>query len=176
MSDIDRRHLLATALSTPAFLPGLAEARAIIGKPAPKFSLTTFDRRQITSEELIGKVVVLNYWAVWCGPCKRELPEIDSYVRRKGGDDLKIFAVTVDDTATDSQLRPLASLLSFPLVTRINGTGYGRIDGAVPSNYVIDRSGVLRYARAEAFDYSSFDHLITPLLAENRRSSPSAST
>ncbi len=165
MSDIDRRILLGAGLSA-GLLPGLAEAKAMIGKPAPKFTLTTFDRRKVASEDLIGKVVVLNYWAVWCGPCKRELPEIDSYVRSKGGNDLKIFAVTIDNTVTNNELKPLASVLSFPLVTRISGNGYGPIGGAIPSNYVIDRSGILRYAQAEAFDYNSFGRLITPLLAE----------
>ena len=75
-------------------------------------------------------MVVLNYWAVWCGPCKAELPMIDAYVRKLGGDDLKVFAVTVDDTVSDGQLKPLASVLSFPLVTRIDSMSYGTIDGA----------------------------------------------
>lgn len=168
MSSIDRRVLLGAGLAAAgtSLFPSLAEAKANIGKPAPKFSLTTFDRRKVTSAELAGKVIVLNYWAVWCGPCKQELPEIDRYVRKKGGDDLKVFAVTVDDTVSDSQLKPLAGVLSFPLVTRISGSGYGAIGGAIPSNYVIDRSGILRYAQANAFSYQAFDNLITPLLAE----------
>ncbi|ESQ93391.1 TlpA family protein disulfide reductase [Asticcacaulis benevestitus] len=168
MSSIDRRVLLGAGLTTvgASLFPTLAEARAAIGKPAPKFTLTTFDRRKVTSAELAGKVIVLNYWAVWCGPCKQELPEIDRYVRKKGGDDLKVFAVTVDDAVSDSQLKPLAGVLSFPLVTRISGSGYGAIGGAIPTNYVIDRSGVLRYAKADAFSYQTFDSLITPLLAE----------
>lgn len=171
MSSIDRRVLL-TAGAGALLTPLSAEAKAMIGKPAPKFTLTTFDRKKVSSEDLRGKVVVLNYWAVWCGPCKHELPEIDSYMRRKGGDDLKIFAVTVDDTVSDNELKPLASVLSFPLVTRIGGGGYGPIGGAIPSNYVIDRAGILRYAQANAFDYHSFDTLISPLLAETAPAAP----
>ncbi len=145
---MDRRVLITTGLATGALtVAGGARATPAIGRPAPKFSLTTFDHRHVRLADLAGKVVVLNYWAVWCGPCKAELPMIDAYVRKRGGDDLKVFAVTVDDTVSDDQLKPLASVLSFPLVTRIDSFSYGTIDGAVPTNYVIGRDGTCAMPR-----------------------------
>ena len=165
MSLITRRSIVATSLAAGLTIATGADAKPNIGKPAPKFTLHTFDRRKITMAELAGKVIVLNFWAVWCGPCKQELPDIDSYVRAKGGDDLKVFAVTVDDTVADKDLKPLASVLSFPLVSRIDGN-YGAIGGAVPSNYIIDRNGILRYAAAGAFSYGNFAATVGPLLAE----------
>lgn len=172
MTGIDRRTALTTGLAATALLmtapPSYAGTRALVGQPAPKFTLTTFAHQRVKLADLTGEVVVLNYWAVWCGPCKRELPDIDAYVRRRGADAPRVFAVTVDDTVTDSQLKPLAGVLSFPLVTRIDSFAYGPIDGAVPSNYVIDRAGIVRYARAGAFSLAELDQLITPLLAEPR--------
>ncbi len=165
---MDRRTLITAGACAGAALafgrPALA--KAVIGQPAPKFSLTTFDHHHVKLAELAGKVIVLNYWAVWCGPCKAELPMIDAYVRKRGGDDLKVFAVTVDDTVSDNALKPLASVLSFPLVTRIDSMSYGAIDGAIPTNYVIGRDGTLRYAKAAAFSYDSFAATVEPLLAE----------
>lgn len=174
MHTIDRRTVLTTGLAASAALitASGAQARAVVGKPAPKFTLTTFDHKRVKLADLAGEVVVLNYWAVWCGPCKRELPDIDTYVRSKGTNAPKVFAVTIDDTTSDKQLKPLANVLSFPLVIRIDSMSYGTIDGAVPSNYVIDRNGILRYARAAAFTLADFDHLITPLLAEPRPATP----
>ena len=164
---MDRRQLIAAGAGAAGLvLAGHASARAAIGKPAPKFTLTTFDRRKIGLADLQGKVIVLNYWAVWCGPCKAELPMIDAYVRKSGGDDLKVFAVTVDDTVADSALKPLASVLSFPLIARLDSLSYGTIGGAVPTNYVIGRDGTLRYARAAAFTFDSFGAVVGPLLAE----------
>lgn len=141
--------------------PALAAA---VGKAAPKFTLTTFDGEKVELADLKGQVVVLNYWATWCGPCKRELPVLDAYRRSHPG--LKIYAVATEDSVPDAKLRPLASVLSFPLIAKLSGRGYGMIDGAVPTNYVIDRQGVLRYAKAEAFDRGSLDAVLSPLLAE----------
>lgn len=174
MSLISRRSIIASGLAAgvSAGLVTTAEANPKIGKPAPKFTLHTFDHRKITQADLAGQVVVLNFWAVWCGPCKAELPAIDAYVR-KAGPDLRVFAVTVDNTVDDSALKPLAAVLSFPLVTRIDGN-YDAIGGAVPSNFIIDRNGILRYAEANAFSYGSFAATVAPLLAETAAPVPSA--
>lgn len=176
MSFVSRRTVVTGGLAAglSAGLVTSAQARPKIGQPAPKFTLHTFDHRKITQADLAGQVVVLNFWAVWCGPCKAELPAIDAYVR-KASSDLRVFAVTVDNAVSDSALKPLASVLSFPLVTRIDGR-YGAIDGAVPSNYIIDRNGILRYAEANAFSYDSFAAMVGPLLAEKATPLPSAAT
>ena len=51
------------------------------GQKAPDFTITTFDKTRIRSEELRGQVVIVNYWATWCSPCKKELPGLDAYYR-----------------------------------------------------------------------------------------------
>ncbi|MDR3506867.1 MAG: TlpA disulfide reductase family protein [Caulobacteraceae bacterium] len=159
-----RTGLIGAALATTmAATPGLA---AQVGKPAPAFTVTTFDHQTLSLDDLRGKVIVLNYWATWCAPCRAEMAAFDSYLRSHHTDDLKVFAITVDSTATPYQLRALARALAFPLILRLEGWGYGQIGGAVPTSYVIDRAGVLRYARAGAFTEASFDALITPMLAE----------
>jgi cytochrome c biogenesis protein CcmG, thiol:disulfide interchange protein DsbE len=62
-------------------------------------------------------------------------------------------------------LKKVAGALSYPLATDLKGS-YGIIDGAVPSNYVIDRHGIVRYAKAGSFDATEFKELIEPLLRE----------
>jgi cytochrome c biogenesis protein CcmG, thiol:disulfide interchange protein DsbE len=137
---------------------------AKIGRPAPTFTVTTFDKRKISLPDLAGKVVVLNFWATWCAPCRVELPMLDGYLRRHPSDDLKLFAVTTEGSVPNSKLQPLASLLSFPLATSISGRAYGPLEG-VPTNYVIDRGGIVRYARSGAFTEDAFDEVVRPLLA-----------
>lgn len=171
MANIDRRHLVAGGLAAAALGQALpAYAGAVVGKPAPKFKVTTFDHKTYSLADLKGNVILLNYWATWCGPCRVELPLIDSYLRgyrnKIGRDDLKIFAVTVDDTVSNSQLKPLASVLSFPLASHLDSWAYGAIGGAVPSNYVIDREGILRYAEAAAFTFDTLNEALSAPLLE----------
>lgn len=137
-----------------------------VGQAARPFTVTTFAKQKVRLADLRGKVVVINYWATWCAPCKSEMPMMDVVHRRFHDNGLEIFAVTTEDSVPPYQLRRVASLLSFPLATKLSGPGYGAINGAVPSSYVIDRSGTLRYAKAGAFTLESFQAVILPLLRE----------
>jgi peroxiredoxin len=153
---------LALAFSTAAAAP----AANGVGQPARAFTITTFGHDKVKLADLRGKVVVLNYWATWCAPCKHEMPMMDAVNRRFHAQGLEIYAVTTEDSVAPYQLKRVADLLSFPLATRLSGSGYGSIDGAVPTSYVIDRSGTLRYAKAGAFDLDSFQAVVLPLLRE----------
>jgi len=135
------------------------------GDPAPQFIVDLFGKQKITSDQLRGQVVIINRWATWCGPCKRELPELDTYYRQHAKDGLRIFAVTTEDSIPDYQLKPLADVLAFPLAHRVTGSAFDIMDG-VPTNYIIDRNGVIRYAKANAFDAATLDAVVGPLLAE----------
>ena len=181
MTYIARRRLIG-GLMAGAMLAeaGAANATPKVGKPAPKFIVTTFDRQKVSLTDLAGDVVILNYWATWCGPCRAELPLISGWVKayqqKTGRDDLKVFAITTEGSVPDTALKPLAKVLSFPLATRIDTWSYGPIDNAVPSNYIIDRSGVLRYARAAAFSAEALNELLPPLLTEGRPATPAPAT
>lgn len=135
-----------------------------VDQPAPDFRLTTFDGHKLSLADFKGQVVVLNFWATWCGPCKRELPLLESFYRKQQSSGLVILAVATEDSLTPYQLRPLAKVLTLPMVKRFKGD-YGDIK-ELPTNFVIDRKGVLRYAEAGAFTEDSIVEVLAPLLAE----------
>lgn len=139
---------------------------ASVGKKAPDFELVTLDKKVVHLTDLKGQVVVLNYWATWCGPCRVEMPMFDKYVRAHQGQGLQVFSITTEGSVPAYRLRPLAKVLSFPLSTKLRGGGYGVIKDAVPTSYVIDRAGVVRVAQAGSFSEAAFDKAVTPLLAE----------
>ena len=134
------------------------------------FRASTMDGQHVRLADLKGQVVVLNFWATWCGPCRNELPLLDGYARMVKAQGLRVLAVDYNDpTASTQQLRDIARKASLSFVFRFDGD-YRPIGGAVPTSFVIDRAGVLRYAgpakTASPSNMAKVNALITPLLAE----------
>lgn len=156
--------VLALAAATP-FLLGAGGTAPKTGVAAADFSLTTFAKRKVRLSELRGKVVVVNYWATWCAPCKAEMPMMHDYFAANRDRGLEMFGVTTEDSVPQFKLKKLSDALSYPLAAKISG-GYGAIGNAVPSTYIIDRRGILRVAKAGAFSEAEFRKAVDPLLAE----------
>lgn len=151
--------LTACILSTQA-----VAATVKVGEPAPNFELTLIDGSKISLEQLRGNVVVLNFWATWCVPCRTELPTLDAFYQQHASDGLKIYTITTEDSVPIFQLKKLFSVMHMGAAKRIKGP-YGVLVG-VPTNFVIDRSGRVRYAKAGAFDNDDLNTVIMPLLKE----------
>jgi cytochrome c biogenesis protein CcmG/thiol:disulfide interchange protein DsbE len=144
---------------------GPAKPHFEVGKPAPDFQVTTADGQKLKLSDFKGQVLVLNFWATWCGPCKQELPLLEGYYRARQAAGLRILAVATEDSLTPYQLRPLAKILTIPMVKRFKGDDYGEIK-MLPTNFVVDRKGILRYAQAGGFTLDSMNEVLVPLLEE----------
>jgi thiol-disulfide isomerase/thioredoxin len=138
----------------------------VINGPAPDFRARTFDGRDVTMADYKGQVLIINFWATWCAPCKKELPLLDGYFTeaQKRNYGLKILAITTEDSIPIRDLSPLAKQVSFDMARHFHGP-YGVLKG-VPTNYVIDRNGILRYAKAAAFKIDDLNALLIPLLQQ----------
>jgi thiol-disulfide isomerase/thioredoxin len=158
--------IVPTVLTT-IVLACMTTARAndvIVGRPAPDFHATTFDGRNISLADYHGRVLVINFWATWCGPCRRELPLLDAYYRVQKHAGLEVIAVATEDSVSPSQLKPLAALVTIPFIRRLSGP-YKVLKG-VPTNIVIDRNGTVRYAQARSFSLDDLNSILAPLLRE----------
>ena len=123
-------------LRSPILLPPRAESRTAV----PNVELVLVDGKRVHLADLRGQVVVLNYWATWCVPCRAELPLLDAYFwLREAGWPLKIFAVATEDSVPKNQLKKLFSVLSISPTDHIRGGPFAYIE-ALPTNFVIDRS------------------------------------
>ncbi len=138
-----------------------------IGKPAPDFTLTSFEGQQYSLSDLRGKVVVLNFWASWCKPCEQEAADLEAAWRmyQPGGE-----VVFIGVAWTDTEKNSLEYLQKFD-ITYPNGPDLGtRISQAyrttgVPETYIIDRDGLMAYVKLSPF--LSIDEIlmaIEPLL------------
>jgi peroxiredoxin len=141
-----------------------ALAKPKVGQPAPDFTVTTFGGHTVKLADLKGDVIILNFWATWCAPCREELPLLEAYFETYNKYGFQVLAVATEDSVPPDKLKLLAAKLRIPFVRRMKGP-YADLR-AVPTNFVIDRSGKLVYAKAGAFDQDGLEDLIIPLLKE----------
>lgn len=149
---------------------GLVKARAgpVDSGPAPDFSLTGFDGRKVTLNELRGQVVIVNFWASWCPPCREEAAYLEQTWRKYK--DRGVVFIGVD--YVDTEKEALAYIQEFD-ITYINGPDIGtaisdayNIQG-VPETFYVSKSGELRGVRIGPVKSPELDQKIDELLAED---------
>jgi thiol-disulfide isomerase/thioredoxin len=132
---------------SPLFLSAQAEDQPTIRfvrnpDPAPDFKLETLDGKPLTLAAYKGKVVLLNFWATWCGPCRAEIPDLIA-LQDKYGDRLQILGLVVDDDDQDAIKSFVSdSRINYPVALATNEIRlqYGGI-AALPTSFVIDPEG-----------------------------------
>ena len=133
---------LAAALTVP--MPALAAPPAI-GKPAPALIVRELDGHRFDLAKLRGKVVLVNFWATWCSPCRVEMPTLNAFYRRYRARGLELLGLSIDQAPDDGEVKKVMRQFSYPgalaSAARVNGFGE---PVAVPVTYVIDARGVLR--------------------------------
>ncbi len=116
-----------------------------------------------------GKVILLNFWASWCGPCMTELPHLAEWQRRHGDRGLQVIGVGLDDPAKLANVARTLKL-PFPVLRSPAATAtallrrWGDPLGVLPYTVVIDRDGTIVFRRAGPFDEEAFAAIVQPLL------------
>ena len=139
--------LLAALLAAP-----LAQA-VDAGQPAPTFALPTAKGEVVALEKLRGKVVYVDFWASWCGPCRRSFPWMNAIQQKYGPHGLTIVAINVDKKRSDAERFLAQNPAEFTVVYDEAGTtpsAYG-VKG-MPSSYLIDARGNVTFVERGFLD------------------------
>lgn len=131
-----------------------------VGKEAPDIALKDLDGKPLVLSQLRGRRVVLDFWATWCPPCKREIPHFVKLSNTYDADELVIIGISSEDEATIRSFRGSRGI-KYPLATaRVLPSPYGDIK-SIPTTFFIDRKGIIRDVLVGYHDFAQLNaHVI----------------
>lgn len=146
---------------------GVARAAAKDGRrPAPDFTLEDANGNKVTLSELKGKVVLLNFWATWCGPCKIEMPWFIDFQRKYKDRGFTVVAVSLDEDGWDA-VRPYTDEMqfNFPVVVGTDAIAekFGDVN-ALPTTLMINKQGEIVDSHQGLVDRAVYEEEIESLL------------
>jgi peroxiredoxin len=170
--------ILAAAVLSLAFLPalsaqetpeGLSKAQRMLYQagfgvpkqetPAPDFTLTNLDGKEVSLSDYRGKVVLLNLWATWCPPCRSEMPSMQELYERFPREDFTILAVAAPNPPRETRQK-IEEFISngsytFPVLLDNSHSVYRRYgSGSVPTSWIVDPDGNLAARLVGARDWN----------------------
>lgn len=135
---------------------------------APEYAFSTLDGTPMSSEALQGRVVVVNFWATWCGPCKLEMPALQSLHEDKAADGVVVIGLSTDAGGVEPIREFLAERgITYPVgrASRAHRSAFGGIRG-IPTTFVIDREGVVQHRVVGYFAPPAMRAAVNRLLEE----------
>jgi cytochrome c biogenesis protein CcmG, thiol:disulfide interchange protein DsbE len=137
------------------------------GNLAPDFTLTDLDGHKLTLSDYRGKVVLLDFWATWCGPCRTEIPHFVEMQNKYGPQGFQVIGISMDDDAKPVHGFAQQYKLNYPIAVGDDKLAdrFGGVMG-LPVNFIIDRQGRIHAKYLGATDVSVFDSDVNDLLSK----------
>jgi thiol-disulfide isomerase/thioredoxin len=152
----------ASISGSPAF------AAAEIGGAAPALVAPELDGGTFDLAAMRGKVVIVNFWASWCPPCRKEMPALNAFYERYHAQGLEMIGLSADRSRDESEVRKVMQSFSYPaaMLNDARSNGFSS-PTELPVTYVVDADGVVRgklTPNANAVTEATLDALVLPLL------------
>jgi cytochrome c biogenesis protein CcmG, thiol:disulfide interchange protein DsbE len=160
---------VALCLAAP-FAMGAAE----VGQPAPALAAAELNGGGFDLGALRGKVVIINFWATWCVPCREEMPALDAFYRQHHGEGLEMIGISADRPRDRGDVVKVMQAFSYPaaMLGDVKVNGFGR-PAALPLTYIVDAAGIVRAVMTPdkvVVTEDSLKQAVTPLLSGNHAS------
>ena len=141
-------------------------------RPAPDFTLKDADGKSVKLSDYRGKVVLLNFWATWCGPCKVEIPWFIEFEQKHKDNGFAVVGVSMDEDGWEV-VKPYieARRVNYRVLLGDDATAqnYGGVE-SLPTSFLIDRQGRVASVHIGLVGKSSYQNEIIQLLEDGRRS------
>jgi len=143
---------------------GFAQSEPTIDKLAPSLVVSTLDGQVFDLSKLRGDVVLVNYWATWCAPCRKDMPKLDAFYRRYHQQNLAMIGISVDRPRDLEKVRKVTASLAYPVAVLKGVTvdGFGEPEG-VPITWIVDADGKVRDRMIDVRD-ELLNGIVVPLL------------
>lgn len=160
------RTVACALLATLAMTASAAGPAELVGKPAPDFSLPDLSGRTVRLSDFRGRIVLLDFWATWCGPCRREAPVFIELQKKFGHKGFNVIGIAWDEEGM-AVVEPYARKLgiNYPVMmgTPQVSQAYGGIQG-FPMVFLIGRDGKVRETFEGDQDKSRFEKAIRTVM------------
>jgi cytochrome c-type biogenesis protein len=135
-------------------------------EPAPDVELKTTDGKPLKLSDLRGQVVLLNFWATWCVPCRSEIPGLNEMQRDLAGRGFKVLGVSTSDSAELIREYQKDVRQEYTVAVGDDGVANKYAVGVLPTTFVIDRQGRIRKKVIGEKSRAEFEAMVAPLLEE----------
>ena len=146
-----------------------ADAPVRVGERAPPLVVPRLDGGVFDLAALRGKVVIINFWATWCSPCRAEMPQLDAFYKRYRARGLELLGVSVDDAQDRDAVVRIMKSFSYPaaMAEAAQANDFGA-PAAVPMTWIIDAKGVVRarLIAGNSVTLQSLAQAVLPLLPQ----------
>ena len=138
-----RNHIAAAVAALALALPTFASP---VGAPAPQFNLASQGGKDISLSQYKGQVVMLNFWASWCGPCRQEMPILEQLNHQYHNKGVTLIGVNVEPDSSAANTWLKATPVTFPILYDVDSkvSKLYEVQG-MPNTVILDRKGVVRY-------------------------------
>ena len=135
--------------------------------PAPSLHLSEIDGDEVSLDDFLGNVVLVNNWAIWCPPCKAEMPTLQAYYDEHREQDFLIIGIEAGSPSPEITAFVERFELTFPIWLDPDVKALKVFQNfGLPNSYVIDRDGIVRLAWSGEIDRTTLEEFVTPMLEE----------